>query len=286
MKLLPELTPDLTTWALAQPVFFIASAPLYGRHVNVSPKGQPSSTLSVLAPSRVAYLDRTGSGCETVAHLHEPGNGRATLMFMSVGPNPRILRLWCRGRVIEWDEPDFDVWLGRMGHARPPAVRALVVLDVLAVGVSCGYGVPRVRRGLYAKGVAGGSEGTKSDEDVEIEGLDPEDGGGEGTEKKWRGENELSVFEERPTLADRARWRAKHGKVLSYQVEVNLDSLDGLPGLRAARRANGEWLWVGDTRAWARRVAAQREGLLVGFLLAMMLWSVGHVVFGRGVSLW
>src|SRR4051812_46694850 len=99
MKTLPSLTPALTTWAMAQPVFFIASAPRHGRHINVSPKGMPAASLAILSPMLLAYVDHTGSGCETIAHLYE--NGRATVMWMSVGPNPRILRLFCTGEVVE-----------------------------------------------------------------------------------------------------------------------------------------------------------------------------------------
>src|SRR5689334_20790405 len=67
----------------AQPIFFVASAPLTGDgHVNLSPKGLPD-TFRVLSPTRVAYLDLTGSGNETAAHLAEPGNGRITFMFCS-----------------------------------------------------------------------------------------------------------------------------------------------------------------------------------------------------------
>jgi hypothetical protein len=67
MKLFPSLNPDLTAWLLRQPVFFTASAPLNGRHVNVSPKGLPASHLAVLSPNRVVYIDRTGSGCAASA---------------------------------------------------------------------------------------------------------------------------------------------------------------------------------------------------------------------------
>jgi hypothetical protein len=143
MKIEPSLSPSLTAWALQQPVFFIASAPLHGRHVNLSPKGLAGSTFAVLSPNRVAYLDRTGSGCETIAHLYE--NGRATIMFMSFGPNPRIMRLFCKGRVVEWDDrEEFEAWRRRMGHPRPDAARAVIVLDVFGVQTSCGFAVPRV----------------------------------------------------------------------------------------------------------------------------------------------
>lgn len=152
----PSLSPSLISWALKQPLFFIASAPLHGSHVNVSPKGYPSASLAILSPTQAAYVDRTGSGCETLAHLYE--NGRATVMFCSFGPQPRILRLFCRGRVVEWEDPEFNGWLQRMGRERPPSARCVVVLDIWKVGTSCGYGVPRIRAALYAGGGGGGDE--------------------------------------------------------------------------------------------------------------------------------
>ncbi|KAJ9150012.1 Pyridoxamine phosphate oxidase family protein [Pleurostoma richardsiae] len=270
MKLLPELTPELTAWALQQPVFFVASAPLHGRHINVSPKGLPSSTFSVLSPGLVAYLDRTGSGCETIAHLYERGNGRLTVMFMSVGPQPRILRLFCRGRVVEWDAPGFDGWLGRMGQERPDAVRSVIVCEVFQVSTSCGYGVPRVKREVYA-GAGLEPKGGKAAAEDGTETTRGEKGGWKGG---WRWEEENSVFEDRPTLPERAAWREKAGKTLAYQVEVNLDSLDGLPGLRVARREAGQWLWVTDAKAYMKRILAEKEAIIFGFLLAVLLYGV------------
>jgi predicted pyridoxine 5'-phosphate oxidase superfamily flavin-nucleotide-binding protein len=79
------LTPALTSFIQAQQVFFVATAPLDADgHVNVSPKG--CDTFRVLDERRVAYLDLTGSGIETVAHLRE--NGRITLMFTGAVGRP------------------------------------------------------------------------------------------------------------------------------------------------------------------------------------------------------
>ena len=89
---------------LAQPVFFVGSAPLDpDGHVNVSPKGL--DTFRILSPSTVAYLDLTGSGIETVAHVKE--NGRITIMFCAFQGPPRILRLYGTGRVVEPELTDF-----------------------------------------------------------------------------------------------------------------------------------------------------------------------------------
>lgn len=93
----------------------------------------PKETLAILSPNQCAYLDATGSGCETVSHIYE--NGRVTIMFMSLDKSPRIVRLFCKGRVVEWDSSEFEGWVRRMGKEdrMVPGVRAVIVLDVLEV---------------------------------------------------------------------------------------------------------------------------------------------------------
>lgn len=130
-KFYSSISDDLADWAMRQPVFFIASAPLTGDHVNISPKGLPSATLKILSPNSLAYIDATGSGSETIAHIYE--NGRATIMFCSFGATPRIMRFFCKGRVVEWDQPEFEVLLEKMGKARIPSARAVILLDVFKV---------------------------------------------------------------------------------------------------------------------------------------------------------
>ncbi len=121
----------------AQHIFFVATAPAEeSGHVNLSPKGM--DTFRVLSPTRVAYLDLTGSGNETAAHVTQ--NGRITFMFCAFEGKPQILRLYGRGRVVrqggeEWDElaPLFP---------QLPGARQVVVADVTRVQTSCGFGVP------------------------------------------------------------------------------------------------------------------------------------------------
>src|SRR6187549_2505335 len=97
-KVFEVLDDVLRGFIVAQPLFFVATAPLAADgHVNVSPKGL--DTFRVLGPTTVAYLDLTGSGVETVAHLRE--NGRVTVMFCAFEGRPRILRLYGRGRCVE-----------------------------------------------------------------------------------------------------------------------------------------------------------------------------------------
>ncbi len=125
------LPDSLRDWALRQSVFFVASAPLRGRHINISPKGVPESSLAVLNPSQVAYVDSTGTGCETICHLRE--NGRVTMLFCSFDKLPRILRLFCTGSVVESSEPEYGVWLKRMGDKNLVAARAIIVLNIFKV---------------------------------------------------------------------------------------------------------------------------------------------------------
>lgn len=121
----------------AQHMFFVASAPAGAEgHVNLSPKGLDS--FRILGDRTVAYLDMTGSGNETSAHLHE--NGRITFMFCAFEGTPRILRLYGGGRTVlpasrEWIEliPRFE---------ENPGARQIIVADIHQVQTSCGFAVP------------------------------------------------------------------------------------------------------------------------------------------------
>jgi hypothetical protein len=124
----------------AQSMFFVASAPLDGAgHVNVSPKGL--DTFRILEPSKVAYLDLTGSGVETIAHLRE--NGRIVLMFCAFQGPPNILRLYGHGRAVEPSDGEFaDL---RAHFPVFESTRSIIVVEVSRVSDSCGYGVPLMR---------------------------------------------------------------------------------------------------------------------------------------------
>ncbi|MET0812591.1 MAG: pyridoxamine 5'-phosphate oxidase family protein, partial [Microbacterium sp.] len=104
-KVFESIDDGLAAWIAEQRMFFVATAPLAedGR-VNVSPRGADS--LSVLDDHTVAWLDLTGSGAETIAHLTE--NGRICLMFCSFDARPRIVRLHGHGRVVLPGEELFD----------------------------------------------------------------------------------------------------------------------------------------------------------------------------------
>lgn len=131
----------------AQPVFFVATAPLSADgHVNCSPKGNRGE-LVVLDERRAAYLDQTGSGVETIAHLRE--NGRLVLMVCAFTGPPRIVRLHGRGEAVVPTDPRFPDLIARFPRLAdqppdqaPPGVRAVILLSVDRVSDSCGYGVP------------------------------------------------------------------------------------------------------------------------------------------------
>jgi hypothetical protein len=136
-KVFDSIDEALASWITAQPVWFVATAPLApdGR-VNVSPRGH--STLSILGPHRVGWVDYTGSGVETIAHLRE--NGRICLMFASFDRRPRIVRLHGRGTVALPGDPAYDEVVAR--HPPHPGTRAVIIVDVKRVSDSCGYGMP------------------------------------------------------------------------------------------------------------------------------------------------
>ena len=136
-KIYSRIDDSVRKFIEAQPLFFVASAPLDpDGHVNVSPKGL--DTLRILGPSTIAYLDLTGSGIETVSHLKE--NGRIVLMFCNFQGPPKILRLHGRGSVIELGHPEFQSLANRF-----PAYegsRAIILIEISRIADSCGYGVP------------------------------------------------------------------------------------------------------------------------------------------------
>lgn len=136
-KIFEAISDEYRAFIEQQPMFFVASAPLSGLgHVNLSPKGL--DTFRIIDPGTVTYLDLTGSGNETAAHLTE--NGRLTLMFCAFDGNPKILRLYCRGRVVTRGMHEWDESVGRFpGHV---GIRQVVIASVQSGQTSCGFGVP------------------------------------------------------------------------------------------------------------------------------------------------
>jgi Pyridoxamine 5'-phosphate oxidase len=131
-----SISADLAEWWAEQPLFFVATAPGAGGHVNCSPKGL--DTLRILSGTRVAYLDLTGSGIETIAHVRD--NGRITLMACAFGGAPRISRIYGTGSVHEVGSAGFVELAGRFPGL--PGRRAIIDIAVDRVSTSCGYAVP------------------------------------------------------------------------------------------------------------------------------------------------
>jgi hypothetical protein len=134
------ISDELADFIAAQHVFFVATAPSgHDGHVNLSPKGL--DTFAVLDANTVAYLDLTGSGVETIAHLRD--NGRITIMLCAFGGKPLIVRLYGRGEVLPVGEPDADALISHFGSY--PGARSVIRVRIDRVSTSCGYGVPLLR---------------------------------------------------------------------------------------------------------------------------------------------
>lgn len=139
-SVLEGIDAKLAAWLCDQPVFFVATAPLSaGQHLNVSPKGL-KGTFTVLDEHTVAYLDLTGSGVETIAHLRE--NGRVVLMFCAFSDRPRIVRIHGRGRVVTPESAEFEALVRRF--SAHPGIRSVIVVAATRVSDSCGYAVPQM----------------------------------------------------------------------------------------------------------------------------------------------
>lgn len=131
----PQLDDNLRDFIRRQHIFFVATAPNSGR-ISLSPKGL--DTLRILDEKRIAWLDLTGSGNETAAHLLE--NGRMTLMFCSFEGDHLILRLYGRGRAIRPLDPEWEALFPQFPAF--PGVRQIILLEIESLQTSCGAGVP------------------------------------------------------------------------------------------------------------------------------------------------
>ncbi|SFS59572.1 pyridoxamine 5'-phosphate oxidase family protein [Paenibacillus sp. BC26] len=130
-----SILPEHAEFVSNQKMFFVGTAAAEG-HVNLSPKGHDA--FRILSPNQVAYLDLTGSGNETSAHL--TATGRITFMFVAFEGKPLILRLYGTGRVVlpsspEWEETAAPFQLY-------PGYRQIIVADIDIVKTSCGFSIP------------------------------------------------------------------------------------------------------------------------------------------------
>lgn len=169
-KFYPELTDALQQFIQEQHIFFTATAPIAGR-INLSPKG--INSFRCLDRQSVAYLDLTGSGNESSAHLLE--NGRMTIMFCSFIGKPVILRLYGTGSVIR---PQDEKWKALYPLFEPiPGARQIIRLQIESLSTSCGNGVP-----LYE---------FVGDRDNIVNWAEKK--GREGLEQYWKDRNQVSI---------------------------------------------------------------------------------------------
>ena len=173
-KMYDRLEDKLVKFIEEQHLYFVATATADGR-INLSPKGV--DTFRCIDDHTVAYLDLTGSGSETSAHLH--ADGRITLMFCSFTAKPLIMRLYGRGRVVRPADKEWSDWIHRFDDL--PGQRQIMVITVDSAQTSCGFGVPRYdyageRDDLIAWAERKGEDGIKKyweDKNrVSIDGLD------------------------------------------------------------------------------------------------------------------
>ncbi len=175
-KFYPEITEELQNFIAQQHLFFTATAPPDGR-INLSPKGIDS--FRILNRNTVAYLDLTGSGNETSAHLLQ--NNRITLMFCSFTEKPWILRLYGQGKVVR---PRDSQWTDAIApFPKTPGTRQIIEVSVQSLQTSCGMGVPLYdyageRKSLIhwaeQKGEAGLQQYWEQKNQVSIDGLPTE----------------------------------------------------------------------------------------------------------------
>ncbi|KAA8613583.1 signal transduction histidine kinase [Pyrenophora tritici-repentis] len=135
------IPPSLHPWILSQQLLFVATAPLSPTgHINLSPKG--GSNFGILSPTKFWYMDLTGSGVETHAHLHEPSNGRICILFLAFSGPPKIVRIWGTGRAIENGTPEYEAFVQEHKVETIPGSRSIIMVDVHQCGTSCGFSVP------------------------------------------------------------------------------------------------------------------------------------------------
>ena len=136
-KVYERLDDKLAKFIGRQHMFFVGTAPdAPDGHLNISPKGL--NTFRILGPNSVVYLDLTGSGIETVAHLRQ--NGRITILFCAYEGRPLILRLYGQGQVVEPGDPKWGGLIAKFPDY--PGVRSIIVVEIERVADSCGYAVP------------------------------------------------------------------------------------------------------------------------------------------------
>lgn len=134
-KKLNHITPDLQNFIAEQKIYFVGTAASEGR-VNISPKGTDS--FRVIDKNTIVWLNLTGSGNETAAHLLK--NNRMTIMFCSFEKRPLILRLYGTAKIYHKRDDSFDKY--SILFPENTGARQIIEMSVDLVQTSCGFAVP------------------------------------------------------------------------------------------------------------------------------------------------
>ena len=171
----PDINPTIADWIRRQKMFFVSTAPLSAEGmVNCSPKGM--DTFRILGPTSIGYLDLTGSGVETIAHLKE--NGRIVIMMCAFEGPPRIHRFHGRGEALIKGTPEYQEIIGRFDEL--PGTRSIIRIEIDRISDSCGYAVPLynyqgdrdgLTRWAESKGAGGIADYQRENNAVSVDGL-------------------------------------------------------------------------------------------------------------------
>ncbi len=134
-KKLEFITPELQEFIEKQKIYFVATAANEGR-VNLSPKGMDS--FRVIHQNKIVWLNLTGSGNETAAHLIQ--NNRMTIMFCSFEKNPLILRLYGKSKIYHERDGEYQHYITLFDEY--VGARQIIEMEVDLVQTSCGFAVP------------------------------------------------------------------------------------------------------------------------------------------------
>ena len=173
MKQYDHINQRIQKFIAAQKIFFVATASDQSR-INLSPKGMDS--FRVINKNKALWLNLTGSGNETAAHIGV--DGRITIMFCAFEGAPMILRLYGKGKVIN---PNDVNWSEAVGNFPALAgTRQIIEIDIEMVQTSCGMSIPyfdfkeeRLQLDDWAqnKGEEGIKEYWKEKNEVSIDGI-------------------------------------------------------------------------------------------------------------------
>jgi len=140
-KVYKQITESIQSWIEEQNLFFVASAAGNRGHINISPKGHAKDSFRILAPLRVAYLDLTGSGSETIAHCRS--DGRITILFVALNGKPKIVRLFGKASAIpKRDLSNEQLSLYGDKVVNSIGLRAMIKVEITRVSTSCGFSIP------------------------------------------------------------------------------------------------------------------------------------------------